>query len=632
VRNFARIGAIGAACVVAPAAAFACGFPGRGHHPRPPRGPVPGTAFTITSTIYRSPQCAGESTLLYPGVTRCLVYTVTNKLHEPISVHSIHAALDPHHSVPPSGCAASDLSLPQFSGWLHVPGGGIANSAGLPVSLINTKTNQDNCEDTMLHFAYEGTAVYMAATSTTLTSSVNPALAGHPVTFTAAVTASDAPDAPTGQVRFYACVTATCRVTHLLDSGAVGPRGKASFSTLGLPIGTSHVEAVYEGASTNFSSSTSNLVMQVIKNQVVPTSTRLASSPNPSVRGQTVSFTATVATSSAAGQPTGTVDFSRCPSASNCNVPTLLGSGRLSAGKATFATSGLPPGTTYVEAVYKGVAGSLGPSTSAAVAQVVVSPVNTVTTLISSPDPSALGLPVTLRATVRSGSGAGTPSGTVTFYEATAGAGRRLVGTATLNGNAQAMLSVPGPPVGIDSLDAIYDGSTSFLSSTSSTVTQRVIARPIQCGVGTFVNYGCIWVGDGWHTITAGNGDVRVVAGNGTTTMVLGDGNDWVTVGNGSQNHLTLGGGNDTVILGTGSHNVIDLGGGTDMASIGGSDDQIRAGSGNEVIYLGSGTDNTFVGGRGHNICHLPAAPTTTHGSTASHYRDLLTNCTVVSP
>jgi hypothetical protein len=143
VRRLAKFGATVAACVVVPAAAFACGFPDRGHHPRPPKPPVSsGSAFLITSTIYRSPGCSGSTALLYPGVTRCLVYTVKNNLDVPISVRHIAATLDPHYAAPPTGCRAADVSLPSFSGSLHIAGAGHANSGGLPISLIDTRTTR----------------------------------------------------------------------------------------------------------------------------------------------------------------------------------------------------------------------------------------------------------------------------------------------------------------------------------------------------------------------------------------------------------------------------------------------------------------------------------------------------------
>jgi Ca2+-binding RTX toxin-like protein len=592
-----------------------------------------GSAFTITSAIYPSPRCGGPSALLYPGVTRCLVYTVKNNLDVPISVQHITAALDPHYSTPPSGCTPSDVSLPSFSGWLQVSGNGSANSSGLPISLIDTRTNQDNCEHTVLHFVYQGTALYTAKTSTTLTSSPNPSDSGQYVTFAATVTATDAPAAPTGRVNFYACATAACGRTDLLGSAVVGRNGRTSFSTRCLSVGTTYVEAVYEGASTSFSSSTSNRVAQVIKSPVVPTATTLTASPNPSPSGRAVSFTAVVSKASGSGPPTGVVNFSRCPSASNCTTPVLLASESLRSGAATFSTSGLPSGTTYVEAAYAGVPGALGPSTSSVVAQAVVAaPVQTTTNVVSTPDPSAAGQPVTLTATVSPLSGASTPTGPVSFYAGTPTGSHRSLGTVTLNGNAQAALSASGLTVGTGSFFAVYTGSAAFETSTSAIITQQVIASPVPCAPAPFAGYYCIWLGDGPSAITAGDGDLSLVGGDGIDTVVLGNGNDWVTLGNGSQSQLTLGNGDDTVNLGTGSGNVINLGGGSDTITIAGSDDQIHGGSGNEAVYLGSGSGNSYAGGRGHDVCHLPSVPATYRGTAAAYYHDVISDCTVVTP
>ncbi len=63
-----------------------------------------GSGFTITSNIYDSPACSGPTALLYPGVNRCLVFTVQNNLNVPITVQSINAALDSTFPAPPSGC------------------------------------------------------------------------------------------------------------------------------------------------------------------------------------------------------------------------------------------------------------------------------------------------------------------------------------------------------------------------------------------------------------------------------------------------------------------------------------------------------------------------------------------------
>ena len=75
------------------------------------------------------------------------------------------------------------------------------------------------------------------------------------------------------------------------------------------------------------------------------TSTVLSSSANPSVFGQSVTFTATVG-SAAESAPTGTVAFS--------DGPTSLGSGTLASGQTTFTTSSLAIGSHSITGQYGG--------------------------------------------------------------------------------------------------------------------------------------------------------------------------------------------------------------------------------------------------------------------------------------
>lgn len=105
-----------------------------------------------------SPQCEGPPAVLAPGVTRCLVYQVHNTLDQPIEVQTITMGLDPDFPPPPSGCSAEKLLLPNFSGVLQVPAGGRAETPGLPIQLKNTPTNQDDCQQKVLHFTFAGTA------------------------------------------------------------------------------------------------------------------------------------------------------------------------------------------------------------------------------------------------------------------------------------------------------------------------------------------------------------------------------------------------------------------------------------------------------------------------------------------
>ena len=85
------------------------------------------------------------------------------------------------------------------------------------------------------------------------------------------------------------------------------------------------------------------------------TTTALSSSTNPSTYDQSVTFTATVSPNGS-GTPTGTVTF--------MDGSTALGTGTLSGGLATFATSALAIGTHPVTAVYSGDSNFLGSTSS----------------------------------------------------------------------------------------------------------------------------------------------------------------------------------------------------------------------------------------------------------------------------
>ena len=178
------------------------------------------------------------------------------------------------------------------------------------------------------------------------------------------------------------------------------------------------------------------------------TTTTLVSSVNPSTFGQSVTFTATVASGS--GTPTGTVTFKRGAA--------ILGTATLSGGVATFTTATLPVGTGSITAAYGGDA-NFAPSTSAAVSQKVTKAA-TATALVANPATSATyGQPVKFTATVTSSGGV--PAGTVTFKN-----GGTSLGTVTLV-NGVASLTTAALPFGVRSITVVYGGNPSFATSTS---------------------------------------------------------------------------------------------------------------------------------------------------------------------
>jgi hypothetical protein len=172
------------------------------------------------------------------------------------------------------------------------------------------------------------------ASTTTLSSSLNPSVYGQTVTFTATVASSLGPP-PNGET-----VTFKKGVTVLGTETLSG--GKASFSISTLGAATYSITAVYGGDAT-LAGSTSNKVSQVVNKAT--TTTTLASSLNPSKAGQSVTFTATL-TAQFGGTVNGTVTF--------MDGTTTLGTKYLVSGVAKFTTSTLATGTHTITANYNG--------------------------------------------------------------------------------------------------------------------------------------------------------------------------------------------------------------------------------------------------------------------------------------
>jgi hypothetical protein len=288
-------------------------------------------------------------------------------------------------------------------------------------------------------------------TTTTITSSKNPSNVGDPVTFTATVTGSGG--TPTGTVTFKDGATTLATVPL---SGAT-----ATFATSSLTAGSHSITATYSGDA-NFGTSASPTLTQVVNQPgLTATTTTLVSSANPSNVGQPVTFTATVAPTSGAGTPTGTVTFT--------DGATSLGTGTLSGGQATFTTSSLSAGNHTITASY-GSDANFSASTSPVLTQVVNQGAATTTTLASSVNPSNVGQAVTFTAAVTSS--AGTPTGTVSFKD-----GATVIGTATLSTGA-AVFITSSLTLGTHTITASYSGTTGFAASISPALTQTVQVPP----------------------------------------------------------------------------------------------------------------------------------------------------------
>ncbi len=210
--------------------------------------------------------------------------------------------------------------------------------------------------------SYAGTASYtgsvstspallqtvLSATTTTLSSSVNPSTSGDPVTLTATVEGETFN--PTGTVTFLDGAA-------VLGTVSVNASSVASLSTSALSVGLHPVTARYNGDAGN-SGSNSEILDQNVRHV---TTTALVSSANPAIVGNPVTFTATI--SSASGTPSGIVTF--------FDGVEILGTGTLDGSAvATLTTSALAVGPHSITATYGGDS-SQAASRSAAIAQAI---------------------------------------------------------------------------------------------------------------------------------------------------------------------------------------------------------------------------------------------------------------------
>jgi hypothetical protein len=207
-----------------------------------------------------------------------------------------------------------------------------------------------------------------------------------------------------------------------------------------------------------YASTSASISLTVAK--AAPTVT-LTSSANAVMVATAVTFTATI--SSPASTPSGSVSF--------YDGTTLLGSGTLALGVATYTTSSLAVGAHSITVAYGGDS-NFSALTSSALTETVTAAtaITTSTTLTASPNPLTDGQPATLTATV-SPAPTGSPAGTVTFYS-----GTTLLGTGTLNGSGVATFTTSSLIVGADSITAVYPGNSAYAASTSSAVSETVMA------------------------------------------------------------------------------------------------------------------------------------------------------------
>ncbi|MGA1984234.1 MAG: Ig-like domain repeat protein [Acidobacteriaceae bacterium] len=286
--------------------------------------------------------------------------------------------------------------------------------------------------------------VQIAATTTTIASSLNPSSFAAGVTFTASV-------ATTGNT-----VSGTVTFSDGQTVLGVAPisAGSAIFSTSTLALGAHSIIASYSGDANNAPSQSGPLNERVLQAAGVS----ITSSVNPSLAQAPLILTASINAPQGVAV-SGTVTFM------DGNV--ALGTGAVSpVGAASLTISTLAVGQHSIVAVYSGDANNQAATSDILVETIQIIATNA--TLISSLNPSLSNAPLTLTSTVV-GKG-GNVTGTVTFED-----GTTVLGAANLNAAGVATFTVSGLSPGLHSIIAIYGGDANNSQCTSPVLLQNVV-------------------------------------------------------------------------------------------------------------------------------------------------------------
>jgi hypothetical protein len=332
-------------------------------------GATASSGLPVTYTVTSGPCTVSGGTLTLTGAGSCVVaadqagdrtsYGAAPRVSSTIVVAKATPTIgwaDPAPITYGTALSAGQLdataSVP--GSFAYAPGAGAILNAGANQPLTATFTPTDTGNYTTAT-ATAHITVNPAPTATTLTATPNPSLPGQAVTFTATVSPGDGG----GTFGFKADGTTIAGCGAQAVSAASPYRATCTTGALG--AGAHAITATYSGDANYQANTSSALAQQVGK---ASTQTTLASSANPSVYGQTVTFTATVSP----GDGGGTVAFS----SDGTTIPTCSAQAVSSTApfKATCTTTGLSVGTHAITAVYSGDANYQG-SSSAAFSQAV---------------------------------------------------------------------------------------------------------------------------------------------------------------------------------------------------------------------------------------------------------------------
>ncbi len=303
-----------------------------------------------------------------------------------------------------------------------------------------------------------GQVVTKLATTTFVSSSMNPSPVGQNVTFTATVTAQsqDTPG-PTGIVTFYDMSTSTYVGKVSLDNN-----GNASISIATLTAGTHIISAMYSGdnvfsVSTGYYNNPGQVVNAVQTSRVTTTAVGF-DGMGLFFLGQPVTLNATVTGElSVVPGPSGSVDFFDQSSGTDLGMVSLDNDGH-----ASITINTLAFGSHIIVAHYSGDAnfdsstGNTDQTLNVFQAAIIA--------ISSNHNPSYSGQNVTFTAAVTVPSpGTGTPTGYVDFFDESTGSD---LGMASLDNQGNASISIDALTIGTHTIQVNYADYTNYILGT----------------------------------------------------------------------------------------------------------------------------------------------------------------------
>lgn len=271
-----------------------------------------------------------------------------------------------------------------------------------------------------------------------------------------------------------ATLTATANSGLPVSYTVIGPATLAGSTLTYTAPGTVMVTAIQAGSSSYAAATAVSQTIHVVN----ATTTTLTTAPSTPRFGDVATLTATISPVAGSAAPTGAVSF--------YDGATLLGTGTISAGVATYSTSSLAVATHMLAAVYSGD-GNYASSTSPTVSFTIVAAQSSLT-IAASPTHPILGDMVTLTATLTPVSSVYTGE-VITFYE-----GSTILGTGTLSSSGIATFAIASLPIGTHSITAQYNGDTDYAPAFTA-ITAQVVVEPLETTLSIAAAPGTIALG-----------------------------------------------------------------------------------------------------------------------------------------